>query len=59
MENSHMMNSEFNKALVALIMSALIVVELILGIQIPGISEDWIIATIAILTPILVWLVPN
>lgn len=54
-----MMNSEFNKALVALIMSALIVVELILGIQIPGISEDWIIATIAILTPILVWLVPN
>ena len=50
--------NNYNKAWVALIMAIIIVVEDVTGWG-SGITEEWVIATLAILTPILVWLVPN
>lgn len=52
------MSGEYNKAWVAAIMAALTLIELSWGIHF-GISEEWVVSTLAILTPILVWLVPN
>lgn len=52
------MNGEYNKAWVAFIMSVLTILEVTWGIHF-GISEEWMVATLAIITPILVWLVPN
>ena len=46
------------KALVALVLSALTIVELLTGWK-SGVTEDWLIGLLAILSPILVWLVPN
>ena len=52
---------EFSKAIVALIMAILIILEQIYGWEITGsgITEEWITNVLAILTPILVWLIPN
>lgn len=47
------------KAIVALIMSALAVLDQIFGISFSGVSEAWVTSVIVILTPIFVWLVPN
>lgn len=52
------MSGEFNKAIVALVLSALSLIELGTGWQ-SGVTEDWLLATIAIITPILVWAIPN
>ena len=49
---------ENNKALVALIMAILIFIEAHWGFTL-GISEEAVIGLLALLTPILVWLVPN
>ena len=51
--------SEFNKAIVALIMSALTIVEITTGFSIPGVSEMWLTMLLLVLNPILVWAVPN
>lgn len=48
----------YNKAIVAVIMSVIALIEEFYGKQL-GISEEWVLTTIAILTPVLVWLVPN
>lgn len=50
--------SAFNKAIVAVVMAVLTLVEVWGGWHF-GISEDWVVSLLAILTPILVWLVPN
>ena len=47
------------KAIVAMIMSILAVLDQIFAIRFPGISEAWITSLIVLLTPLFVWLVPN
>lgn len=46
------------KAIAALVLAAAQLIEIITGWQF-GLSEDWVLATLAILTPIVVWIVPN
>lgn len=53
-----MFSGIMNKALVAAIMSVITLAELYFGFR-SGITEEWLLALIAILTPIIVWLVPN
>lgn len=53
------MSGEFNKAIVALIMAALIVIEQIWGFSASWLTEELITTILAVLTPILIWLVPN
>jgi hypothetical protein len=51
---------EYNKAWVALAMAVLTIVELFTGWSISDkVSEEVIVGILAILTPILVWAVPN
>lgn len=52
-------SGQYNKALVALIMAILMVLEDWFGIAFPGLSEQWIITLLALITPILVWVTPN
>lgn len=52
------MSTEYNKAVVALIMALLVVAELHFGVTL-GVTEDFVISLLALLSPILVWLVPN
>lgn len=47
-----------NKAIAAAVMSLLALMEEFIGRNF-GINEEWVITTIAILTPIIVWLIPN
>lgn len=47
------------KAVVAVIVSALELAELATGWSSSAITPEWIEATLMILSPILVWLVPN
>ena len=51
--------TEFNKAIVAAIMAILVLIDQIWGISFPHLSEEWITGILVVLTPILVWLVPN
>jgi hypothetical protein len=53
------MFTEWDKAIVAAIMGILSLISLWTGWGIDFINEERIIALIAILTPIFVWLVPN
>lgn len=46
------------KAIVALIISAVELVELWSGSQL-GVTEEWVETTLMVLLPILVWLIPN
>lgn len=48
----------FNKAIVALVMSALIIIETLTGINI-GLTEGTLVTILSVLTPVLVWLIPN
>lgn len=48
-----------NKAIAAFILAGLTIIELWTGWGAPGITEEWIITVLALLTPIIVWLVPN
>lgn len=52
------MFTTFDKALVALVMGALSIANLWFGIDL-GITADTVTATIALATPIIVWLTPN
>ena len=47
------------KAIVALIMSLLVVLDQVAGISLPGISEEAVTSIISLLTPVFVWLVRN
>lgn len=49
----------YNKALVSLIMSILLILDEWFGVSFPGLSEQWIITLLAVLSPILVWMTPN
>ena len=48
----------YNKAWAALLMAVLTLLELYFGISL-GLSENAILALLAILSPILVWAIPN
>jgi purine-cytosine permease-like protein len=52
--------TEYNKAWVALIMAILVVLDQVFGISFGDVlSEEFITMLLAVLTPILVWLIPN
>jgi hypothetical protein len=51
--------AEFNKAIVALVMAVLVIADQLWGISLGAITEESVTIVLAILTPILVWLVPN
>lgn len=50
--------SAYNKAWAAAVVAALTLVELYTGFSL-GLSENAILALLAVLSPVLVWLVPN
>jgi len=52
------MFTAWDKALVAAIMAILQILDSIFGISL-GITEGWLHSVLAVLTPILVWYVPN
>ena len=54
-----MMLAEHAKAVIALILAVLTLGTLWLGWDVDHITEDRLIAVFAILSPILVWLIPN
>ncbi|MBO0710756.1 MAG: hypothetical protein J2P47_05690 [Acetobacteraceae bacterium] len=47
------------KAIIAVIMSSLELIEQWTGFQAPGITPEWIETTLMILTPILIYFVPD
>jgi hypothetical protein len=53
------MFTSIDKALVALVMSVLFIINYFFGISLPGVSEEQVAAFIGLLTPILVWAWPN
>jgi hypothetical protein len=53
-----MFNSQYNKAWIALIMALVTMVELYFGATLP-ITEEWLTTLLLVLSPILVWLIPN
>lgn len=53
------MTGEANKALGALLMAVLVVIDQVWGIGFGAITEEWITVLLAILTPVLVYFVPN
>jgi len=48
----------YSKAIVSIIMGALVIVEQWFGREL-GISEEWVTTALAVIWPILVWLIPN
>jgi hypothetical protein len=52
------MFTSIDKALVALVMSALFLLNYFTGIT-TGFTEEMVTAAVGVLTPVLVWLVPN
>ena len=50
--------NENAKAIVAAIMAILVVVDQVFALKI-GVSEEVVTIVIAVITPLLVWLVPN
>ena len=53
-----MLGIGMQKAIVALIIAALQIIELITGWS-SGITEQYLLMVLAVLSPILVWVVPN
>lgn len=53
------MNTEYNKALVALVMAVLALAQWYTEFNLSFISSDGVMAIIAALSPALVWAVPN
>lgn len=53
------MRPPLTAALVAAIMSAVELLELLTGTTMTGITPEWIEGTLMVLTPVLVWLVPR
>jgi hypothetical protein len=53
------MITSIDKALAALVMSVLFLVNFFFGVNLSWISPDTVATVIALLTPVLVWAVPN
>ena len=49
----------YAKAIVATIMALLLIIEVWTGWKSDFITEEGLVTTLAVLTPILVWLIPN
>jgi hypothetical protein len=52
------MFTSIDKALIAFIMAGLSLLNYFTGIT-TGVTEEWVAGAVGVLTPILVWLVPN
>lgn len=50
---------EFNKAIVALVMAILVIIDQLWGISVGPITPEFLTILLSVLTPVLVWLVPN
>lgn len=50
---------EHQKGIVALVMAILLIIEDWTGWSTGGITEEWVITILGVLTPIVVWLTPN
>jgi hypothetical protein len=53
------MFSSMDKALVALIMSGIFLLNFFFGINLGVVSQDTVATIVGLLTPILVWAIPN
>ena len=53
------MFTSIDKALVAAIMGVLFIVQTYAGLQLPWVTPDTITTIIGLITPVLVWAVPN
>jgi hypothetical protein len=53
------MFTSIDKALVAAIMGVLFIVQTYTGLQLPWVTPDTITTIIGLITPVLVWAVPN
>lgn len=53
------MFTSIDKALVALIMATLWLVNYFLGLNVGWISQDTVATIVGLITPVLVWAVPN
>lgn len=53
------MFSSMDKALVALIMSVIFLLNFFFGINLGVVSQDTVATIVGLLTPILVWAIPN
>lgn len=53
------MFTSMDKALVALIMSAVFLLNFFFGINLGAINQDTVATIVSLLTPILVWAIPN
>ena len=51
--------ASYSKAIVSVIMSALLILETFFNVTIEGLDERWITTALALLWPLLVLLVPN
>ena len=51
--------ASYSKAIVSVIMSALLIAETFFNVTIEGLDERWITTALALLWPLLVLLVPN
>jgi len=49
---------QYNKAIVSIIMGILVIGEQWFGRDL-GISEEWVTTALAVIWPILVWIIPN
>jgi len=51
--------ASYSKAIVSVIMSALLIAETFFGFTVEGLNEQWITTALALLWPLLVLLTPN
>lgn len=53
------MSSAYNKTVVAAILAILTLLDLYFGVSFGWLTEDWLIALFAVLSPILIYFTPN
>lgn len=53
------MFTSIDKALVALVMGLLFIVQTFTGFSLPWITQETVTTVIGLLTPVLVWAIPN
>lgn len=53
------MFTSMDKALVALIMSALFLINFFFGLNLGFVTQETVATVVSLLTPILVWAIPN
>lgn len=53
------MFTSIDKALVALIMSGIFLLNFFFGINLGAVSQETVATVVSLLTPILVWAIPN